>query len=65
MRMTAADLKALVGSEIVEIRGASGKPTTVEIAQHAPMCVKIHAMSGLTFNVMYNAKIDQFKLTRI
>ena len=65
MFLNSYDLQKLVDSEIVEIRGASGVPTTVEIAKHAPTCVQVHAMSGLTFNVLYNATIDQFKLARV
>ena len=65
MRITGKEMSALVNSKIVEIRGASGIPATVEIAKHAPTCVQVHAMSGLVFNVLYNAKIDQFKLTKV
>ena len=64
MFLNSFDLQKLVDGEIVEIRGISGKPATVAQAKHAPTCVQVHAMSGLTFNVLYNATIDQFKLTR-
>ena len=64
MFLNSYDLQKLVDSEIVEIRGFSGKLATVAQAKHAPTCVQIHAMSGLVFHVMYNATIDQFKLTR-
>jgi len=63
--MSSGDLRSLVDSRIVEVRGASGKLTDVDTAMHAPTCVQVRAMSGLLFNVMYNAKIDQFKLTEV
>ena len=65
MRMSSKIMEALVYSEIVEIRGYNGEPATVEQAKYAPTCVQVHAMSGLVFNVLYNATIDQFKLTKI
>ena len=65
MRMNSQDMLNLVDSRIVEIRGVSGVPATVDQAIYAPTCVQVHAMSGLVFDVMYNAKIDQFKLTEV
>ena len=65
MRMTSQDMRNLVDSRIVEVRGVSGVPATVDQAMHAPTCVQVYAMSGLVFDVMYNAKIDQFKLTEV
>jgi len=65
MRMDSTTLQHLVDSRIVEVRGVSGAPATVDQAMHAPTCVQVHAMSGLVFDVMYNAKIDQFKLTEV
>ena len=64
MFLNSWDLQKLVDSEVVEIRGYSGKPATVDQAKHAPTFFQVHAMSGLVFNVLYNATIDQFKLTK-
>jgi hypothetical protein len=64
MFLKSYELQRLVDSGIVEIQGFSGKLATVDQAKHAPTCVQVHAMSGLVFHVLYNATIDQFKLTR-
>jgi len=61
--MDSATMQALIDSKIIEVRGFSGCLATVAQAKRAPTCVQVHAMSGLVFHVMYNAKIDQFKLT--
>jgi len=62
-QITATDLQALIDSRIVEIRGISGTPTTVEVARQAPGLIQMHAMSGVTYDlVTYIAELDTFNV---
>lgn len=44
-------MEALEEIEIVEIRGISGKPATVDVAAEAPQLVRVHAMSGNVYDI--------------
>ena len=62
-QITATDLQALVNGHIVDIRGVSGEPTTVEIAKQAPRLIQMHAMSGDKYDLVhYIAELDTFNV---
>ena len=62
-QITASDLKALTDSEIVQVRGISGVPTTVDIAKQAAGLVRMHPMSGRVYDIVaYIAELDTFNV---
>lgn len=51
MKIDLKTMKALEEVEIIEIRGISGQPATVEVATEAPSLVRVHALSGNVYDI--------------
>ena len=65
-QITATDLQALVNSKIAQVRGISGIETTVSVAKQAAGVVRMHAMSGATYDIVaYIPELDTFNVELI
>lgn len=51
MKIDLKTMKDLEKGEIIEVRGISGKPATVDVATEFPGLVRVHAMSGNVYDV--------------
>ena len=58
--LTVTELKALEKSDIITVKGISGKVTTPEVAAQAPQLCQIHASSGNVYDIEYDG--DTFTL---
>ena len=67
--VTRKDMEAVISGEIIELRGLSGIPATLEMveATSGPVdgLIRAHAMSGLVLEVGFDRTAGTFRLTEV
>jgi hypothetical protein len=48
------EMKTLISTGIITLKGISGTIATLDQAAQAPQVIQAHSMSGLTFDLGYN-----------